>query len=47
MFVCRLWGMVLFCIGIGMIVGMMIADACFIILLAALCLLCGYHLFCR
>ncbi|MDO4305228.1 MAG: hypothetical protein Q4C77_00225 [Eubacteriales bacterium] len=43
----KLIGLMLFCMGIGMIIGMMVADSVVIIIAAAVCLLCGYHMFCR
>ena len=43
----RLLGLMLFCIGIGMVIGMLIAESAIIVIAAGLCLLCGYHLFCR
>lgn len=43
----RLLGLMLFCIGIGMIIGMLVAENVILIISAGLCLLCGYHMFCR
>ncbi|GAA6275595.1 hypothetical protein F170042I7_17810 [Blautia caecimuris] len=43
----RLLGLMLFCIGIGMVIGMLIAESVIIVIAAGLCLLCGYHMFCR
>ena len=37
----------LFCIGIGMVIGMLVTENVIIIISAGLCLLCGYHMFCR
>lgn len=34
-----------FCIGIGMVIGMLIAESVIIVIAAGLCLLCGYHMF--
>ena len=43
----RLLGLMLFCIGIGMVIGMLVTENVIIIISAGLCLLCGYHMFCR
>lgn len=43
----RLLGLMLFCIGIGMVIGMLIAESTIIVIAAAVCLLCGYQMFCR
>ena len=43
----RLLGLMLFCIGIGMVIGMLVAENVIIIISAGFCLLCGYHMFCR
>nr|WP_177295860.1 hypothetical protein [uncultured Blautia sp.] len=43
----RLLGLMLFCIGIGMVIGMLIAESVILVIVAGLCLLCGYHMFCR
>ncbi len=43
----RFFGLMLFCIGIGMVIGLLIADNIVIVIAAGCCLLCGYHLFCR
>ncbi|MDC7288107.1 hypothetical protein NXH76_09855 [Blautia schinkii] len=43
----RLLGLVLFFIGIGMVIGLLIAESVIVVIAAAVCLLCGYHLFCR
>lgn len=43
----KLLGLMLFCIGIGMVVGMLIAESVLVLILSAVCLLCGYHLFCK
>ncbi|MDO4273304.1 MAG: hypothetical protein Q4D16_06535 [Eubacteriales bacterium] len=43
----RLLGLVLFFIGIGMVIGLLIAESIIVVIAAAVCLLCGYHLFCR
>lgn len=43
----RLLGFMLFCIGIGIVIGILAAENVVIIVSAGLCLLCGYHLFCR
>lgn len=45
--VCRLLGLMLFCIGIGMVIGMLIAESVIVLIAAAISLLCGYQLFCR
>ena len=36
----RLLGLMLFCIGIGMVIGMLIAESVIIVIAAGLCLLC-------
>ena len=41
----RLLGLMLFCIGIGMVIGMLISENVIIVISAGLCLLCGYHMF--
>lgn len=43
----RLLGLMLFCIGVGMVIGTLITESVTIIIVAAVCLMCGYHLFCR
>ena len=43
----RLLGLMLFCIGIGMVIGMLIEENVIIIIASGLCLLCGYHIFCK
>nr|WP_296042737.1 hypothetical protein [uncultured Blautia sp.] len=43
----RFFGFMLFSIGIGMIIGMLITDNVIVIVTSGLCLLCGYHMFCR
>lgn len=43
----KLLGLVLFFIGLGMVIGILIAKNVAIVIVAALCLLCGYHMFCR
>lgn len=43
----RLLGLVLFCIGIGMVIGMVISESVILVILAGLLLLCGYHMFCQ
>nr|WP_288699786.1 hypothetical protein [uncultured Blautia sp.] len=43
----RLLGLMLFCIGIGMVIGMLVTENVIIIISAGLCLLCGYHMFCK
>ena len=34
-------------IGIGMVIGLLVTENVIIIISAGLCLLCGYHMFCR
>lgn len=43
----KLLGLILFFIGIGMVIGMLIADNIIIIIFAGIFLMCGYHMFCR
>ena len=43
----KFFGLVLFFIGLGMVIGMLIADSVILIIAAVICLLCGYHLFCN
>lgn len=43
----KLLGLVLFFIGIGMVIGILITEHFLVLIVAAVCLLCGYHLFCR
>ncbi len=43
----RLLGLMLFCIGIGMVIGMLIAENVIIVIVSGLCLMCGYHIFCK
>lgn len=39
----RLIGLILFFIGVGMVIGLLIAEHIVIVLISAICLLCGYH----
>lgn len=43
----KLLGLMLFFIGIGMVIGMLVADSIVIVIVAAIFLMCGYHMFCR
>ncbi|MDO4678384.1 MAG: hypothetical protein UFJ18_05690 [Blautia sp.] len=43
----RLIGLILFFTGLGMLIGMLIAEHVIAVLVSAICLLCGYHFFCR
>nr|WP_294679247.1 hypothetical protein [uncultured Blautia sp.] len=43
----RICGLVLFFLGLGMVLGLLIAQNIIVIIAAVSCLLCGYHLFCR
>ena len=43
----RLLGLVLFCIGIGMVIGMLIAENVVIVIVSGLCLVCRYRIFCK
>ena len=43
----RLLGLMIFCIGIGIVISMLIQENVVIIVTAGLCLLCGYHMFCH
>ncbi|MDY5023332.1 MAG: hypothetical protein SPE99_13170 [Blautia sp.] len=43
----RLIGFGLFFMGLGMLIGFLITETILVILAAAICLMCGYHMFCR
>ncbi len=43
----KLLGLILFFIGIGIVIGLLIADTVIAVVLSGACLLCGYHLFCH
>ena len=43
----RLAGFMLFFIGVGMVLGILITENLIVIGIAVACLLCGYHMFCR
>jgi hypothetical protein len=43
----KLLGLILFFIGVGIVIGMLIAESVIAVVAASLCLLCGYHLFCH
>jgi hypothetical protein len=45
--VAKLLGLMLFFIGIGMVIGMLVADNIVIVIVAAVFLMCGYYMFCR
>ena len=34
-------------IGVGMVLGILITENFIVIAMAVICLLCGYHMFCR
>lgn len=42
----RVCGLFLFGIGIGLLIGLIFAKTFFMVVVAALCLLAGYNLFC-
>lgn len=43
----KLTGFMLFFIGVGMVLGILITENFIVIAMAVVCLLCGYHMFCR
>ncbi|MBS4885173.1 MAG: hypothetical protein KH027_00500 [Clostridiales bacterium] len=43
----KLIGFMLFFIGVGMVLGILITENFIVIAMAVICLLCGYHMFCR
>ena len=43
----KLLGFMLFFIGVGMVLGILITENFIVIAMAVICLLCGYHMFCR
>ncbi|MCD7866926.1 MAG: hypothetical protein LUF78_11765 [Clostridiales bacterium] len=43
----RLFGLILFFIGVGMVIGIALTESVWVNLMCVVCLLCGYHLFCR
>lgn len=44
---CRVIGFMLFWTGIGILIGLLLSEAVFCVLVSAACLFLGYHLFCR
>lgn len=38
-------GFMLFFIGLGMVIGLLVSETTALLIAAALCMLCGYHLF--
>ena len=44
---CKVLGFMLFFIGIGMVIGLLISETVALLIVAAMCLMCGYHLFCK
>jgi 4-hydroxybenzoate polyprenyltransferase len=43
----KLFGLILFSLGLGMVIGLLLSETAVLILVAGVCLLCGYHMFCR
>ncbi|MCI5902227.1 MAG: hypothetical protein MRZ74_06850 [Blautia sp.] len=43
----KLLGLILFFIGVGMVIGMLIGECAAVLIVSGLLLLCGYHMFCR
>ena len=43
----KVLGFMLFFTGLGMVIGILISETVALLIAAALCLLCGYHLFCK
>ncbi|MDY4692724.1 MAG: hypothetical protein SO401_04060 [Blautia sp.] len=43
----KLIGLILFFIGLGMVIGLLVAENVILVITAAIFLLIGYHLFCR
>ena len=43
----KLIGFMLFCIGLGMVIGLLIAENVILVVAAGVFLLMGYHLFCH
>ena len=40
-------GFMLFFIGLGMVIGLLVSETTALLIVAALCMLCGDHLFCK
>ena len=45
--VTKLIGFGLFFMGLGILIGFLITKTVFAIIWAGICLMCGYHMFCR
>ena len=43
----RLLGLILFFIGIGMVIGILVTESLLVFMVAAACMLGGYHMFCH
>ena len=43
----KVLGFMLFFIGLGMVIGLLVSETVALLIVAALCLMCGYHLFCK
>ena len=43
----KLLGFMLFFVGLGMVIGLLITGTTAVLIAAGLCLICGYHLFCK
>lgn len=43
----KVLGFMLFFIGLGMVIGLLVSETVALLIAAALCLMCGYHLFCE
>nr|WP_294524430.1 hypothetical protein [uncultured Blautia sp.] len=43
----RLLGLILFFIGIGIVIGILVTESLLVFMVAAICMLCGYHMFCH
>ena len=43
----KVLGFMLFFIGLGMVIGLLVSETIALLIAAALCLMCVYHLFCK
>ncbi len=43
----KVLGFMLFFIGLGMVIGVLVSETVALLIAAALCLICGYYLFCN
>ena len=43
----KVLGFMLFFVGLGMVIGVLVSETVALLIAAALCLICGYYLFCN